>query len=109
MKDRHGNSIRVGFSEKEEIWIKAAMSLPIGERGEAYADIASMTGRKIEAIHSKVQWLRQKMAEESARLALERSRRVMVPARSNAVPQRAPGTPFIRQPTKQQMMAGRAR
>ena len=81
MIDRFGNPIQVGWAEHEEIWLKAAMSLDIGERGAAYKDIADMTGRTIQAVHAKVSAIhrerRSTAFREARREALRRA--AMVP------------------------------
>ena len=50
MKDRFGKPIAVGWSEHELVWLRAAMSLPFGERMAAFRDIADMTGRTTAAV-----------------------------------------------------------
>lgn len=46
-----GNRVRIGWTEVEDIWVRAARSLPLRERTEAFKDIAAMTGRSWTAVH----------------------------------------------------------
>lgn len=57
MISRTGSRIRVGFSETETIWLKAAVTLALGERERAYRDIASMSGRTLSSVRHKARRL----------------------------------------------------
>lgn len=87
-------SAKVGWSAKEIVWLRAALTLPGLECLCALDDIASMSCRTISAVKSKAQSL--KVPPDAAP-----PRRVMVPAAARWAP--------IKQPTKAQLMAGRAR
>lgn len=60
MMDRFGDFIRVGFSPVETEWMRAAVTLPLREREQAYIQIAAMTGRKLGNVRSAA---RQLLAE----------------------------------------------
>ena len=98
MKDRFGDPIRVGWPDFQLVWLQAALTLPRGERFEAFADIASMTGRTVAAVSSRA------YALQAARLRPSEPRAVMVlgPALFGPVP-------AFRGPTKAQIMAGSSR
>ena len=69
MIDRNGKEILVGFSVKELIWLKAANSLPAGERHSALIDISQMSGRTFRSCVYKANELRRMDAWERARQA----------------------------------------
>lgn len=106
MIDRFGRSIYVGWAAHEIIWLQSAMTLPHGERQNAYRDIASMSGRSFIAVKAQAASMRLNDRRLLAKADAEilRNRTVLVPAKTTKGP-----APFceIRQPTKAQLMAGR--
>lgn len=98
--------IRIGWSAKELEWLRAAITLPGYECICALDDIASMSGRTIGAIRAKA----KDLVAECARTAA--ARRILVPARAvHPARNDHPAIAYepIRQPTKAQLMSGRAR
>lgn len=57
MIDCRGNTILVGFSEVEDIYIRAALELNRGERLEAFQQIADMAGRKFFSVSNRAKFL----------------------------------------------------
>lgn len=107
MIDRHGNTILVGWSAHEILWVEAAMTLLPASKIAAFQDIADMTGRSYTAIVRKASDLvsAKREAAIEARLA---TRRVMVPTASQHTPGRIPLVPSkLRQPSKSQLMGGK--
>lgn len=89
----------IGWKPHEILWLKAALSLPAFEFLEAAEQIAEMSGRTISAVAVK------------ARSLAAKPKPACVPPYPNA---KAPilGHPepwVMRQPTKAQLMAGKAR
>lgn len=75
--DRFGKVIRVGWSEKELLWLEAALTLRHSERFFAFRDIAEMTGRTHWAIQCKAEQLMSEKRLAEA-IAIGATRRVMV-------------------------------
>ena len=100
--DRFGNTVLMGWSEAECLWLKAAMELPRRERFEAFADISEMSGRSVAAVQSKAYALYARAVATWAPTP-----RVMVPGcRPDHSGYRQQWT--IAQPTRAMLMAGRA-
>lgn len=103
MIDAHGNPIQLAWSPVEIIWLEASITLPtLKERMDAYKDIAAMTGRTFSAIKAKA--LRMQYDRDEAEL---NSRYGVVSLTQPCYP-RAPYVSGLRQPTKAQLMAGKA-
>ena len=98
MTDRAGNPIRIAWTPKEIIWLKAALSLPAYECLCALDDIASMSSRTISAVKAKA----QDLAAEADRSP---ARRLMVPARALA---KSLPISELKQPSEAMKMRGRA-
>lgn len=56
--DPAGNPIRIGWSETEEIWLRAASTLTLRDREAAFRDIASLTGRTVDRLRHKAALLK---------------------------------------------------
>lgn len=84
-----GQSVRVGWSETELLWIKAAIILRGWEYRQALNDIAGLTGRSLRGVHAKAQYLR--------RLERDAARAVLVACLGR--PQDHPRTIMVRTPT----------
>lgn len=95
-------NVPIAWSRKELTWLSALLTLPGHEFLMALDDIASMSGRTVNAVASKARQLRQDTKIPGP------SRRAVVATRSLPCPQRAPIAP-IKQLTPAQMMVGRAR
>lgn len=88
----------IGWPPKELIWLKAALTLPPFEFLEACEDIAGMSDRKVSAIASKARALRGEWRPGS--LGCHRHDKALRVA--------SPEPWEMVQPTKAQIMAGRA-
>ena len=71
MIDRWGSPIRIGWSDHQILWIRAAMTLDGHERHEAIRDIADLVGRSYASVWGKVRALREqdRYDEKRRRLA----------------------------------------
>jgi len=78
--DRFGKPIQVGWSEPEELWVRAAITLRGQDRISALWDIAEMTGRSIHAVQRKAEHIASQQRLEAAERAMV-TQRVMVPAK----------------------------
>lgn len=58
MIDRWGKPIQVGWARHEEIWVRAALSLPRHERPAAYRDISELTGRSYANVRDRANHIR---------------------------------------------------
>lgn len=65
MIDRFGKPLYMFWKAHELEWIMAASSLPKRERIMAYRDISAMTGRSINAIHSRANRLKAEERQKS--------------------------------------------
>lgn len=85
MIDRFGNPILVGWSEHEDLWLAAAMSLPSrSDRIAAYQDISELTGRSFAVVLRRAELklereATQRRRERSLRIAEARERRLLEP------------------------------
>lgn len=111
MKDRWGRDSTVGYSEVELIWIRAALTLPRGERAAAFRDIASMMGRNLHAVLDKSYRMRAEDAELRQRaLDLAKgygTRSIAVPNRRLPGLAQSPTPSDFKWPPKSRLMAGR--
>lgn len=105
MISRYGQPIRVYWADFEVEWIEAANTLDRAERLSAIRDISSMTGRPYEQVRDFA--ARRREQEWRQRAALQRRpaqrKLVMHLPREWTLPPSE-----LRQPTKKQLMAGRA-
>lgn len=74
---------RIGWSEKEIIWLRAALTLSGYECICALDDIASMSGRTLSAIRAKADALQT--SKEGAELAASLTKRILVPAAQKGI------------------------
>lgn len=100
MIDRFGNRVSVAWPEHHLEWIRAALTLDFAERQAAYRDIASMTGRGIKAVRDRAKFMKDQERRQAQAAAANR-RVIRLPAHW------ALGPSQLRQPTVQQLMAGR--
>lgn len=95
MLDPAGNEIRIGWSETEMLWLRAASSLCLKDREEAWQDLAGLTGRTVNCLRRQARLLAaqdRKIAKAVLEVALRKNwlsesasaspRRVFVPERS---------------------------
>ena len=83
----------VGWTEKEMVWLKAAITLPAYEFLLACEDIASMSGRTVSAISAKAKMMKV----------------LSGPARNQHTAPRVMEASEIRGLTKKELMTGRVR
>jgi len=100
MIDRFNNRVSVAWSEYELEWLRAALTLDKRERCAAYRDIASMSGRGLEAVRRAASTIRTTDARQKA--AAERKVKMRLPAQWKALPS------FIAPPSKARLMGARA-
>lgn len=79
MIDRFGRKIQVGWSDHEELWVEAALTLKGDDRIAALWDIAELTGRGIHNVRAKAQAIASQRRLELATRAMV-TRAIMVPA-----------------------------
>ena len=73
--DRYGSPIRIGWSDHQILWIRAAMTLEGQERREAIQNIAELVGRPYASVWGKVRALKeQDRYDEKRRRLAETSR-----------------------------------
>ena len=112
MKDRFGQPTIIGYSEVEILWIRAALTLPRGERAPAFRDIAAMTGRNLHAVQDKAYKLREEDAELRQRaIDLAKgygTRSLMVPVRRLSGQGQPTAPSDFRWPSQAAKMAGKA-
>lgn len=103
MIDHFGHTIKVGYSEHELIWLRAAMTLPRGERISAFRDIAEMTGRPLYAIQCAAYRIHSQ--DVAAQI---RARSLVVAARVPHTLGPIPGGSDFRWPSMAAKMGGKA-
>jgi len=71
VKDRWGKPVKLDWPAHHELWVLAAIELPVPERIHAFDDIAAMTGRSYASIQWKATELRKMRyaADAAARAA----------------------------------------
>ena len=74
MIDRHGRPIRIGWSDVELLYIRAALTLTRTERLSAYRDISELTGRSMKAIANRAGILRAQGRQEAREWLAEHMR-----------------------------------
>lgn len=67
MIDAGGRPVTVGWPEYQELWLRAAVSLPKRDRWEAYENIAEMTNRSVASVKRRAEALQT----EDRRIARE--------------------------------------
>lgn len=72
MIDRNGKYIVVAWAPHEVLWIKAALTLPIDQRDDAYRDIAAMSGRSFNSVRAQAFYQRRKEYDQTRRDVLKR-------------------------------------
>lgn len=93
MIDAGGRPVIVGWPEYQELWLRAAVSLPKRDRWEAYENIAEMTNRSLASVKRRAEALQaedRRLAREFLALHLRKdwqsdcggSRQAFVPART---------------------------
>lgn len=99
MIDRYGHRVAVGWPEHHLEWIKAALSLDMKARQEAFHDIAEMTGRGFKAVRARAYCIN---ALERRHAAAHQRRAVMRLPTGRSLPPSE-----LRQPTMAQLMGCR--
>lgn len=96
-------SQRIGWSPKEILWLRAALTLPGYDCICALDDISSMSGRTINAVRAKAKDLEgEKQSQERA----VDNRRILVPAAA-VKPVTGPSLAPIKPITTEQRMGGK--
>lgn len=102
--DRWGKTVLIGWADHEMEWVRAALTLPQRQRLDAFADIASMTGRTFCAVADRAGIVKARQRADAA--ALERSKRIMTPKRSRKIgPVALPSQ--LNPPTRARLMGAR--
>ncbi len=99
MMERWRRGHVVGWTPKEVIWLKAALTLPAFEFLMACEDISSMSGRPISAVAAKAKALQP----------VYTVRRAQPSKAVKGTPAATPEPFVLRQLTKAELMVGRAR
>lgn len=94
--DRWGQSIRVGWSQHELLWVKAALSMDVPDRAEAFQQIALMTKRPLDSVRKQARKILMEQQEATTTSAL-----VSLIVDPPSVPS------AISVPDKRRLMAGR--
>lgn len=79
MLDRNGKLVRLGWAAHEMLWLRAAITLPLGPRITAYHDICEMTGRSFRAVQDRANKLRSKQRNDAATIEAARPKFILVP------------------------------